>query len=102
MRYGTIPAVTLALAFLSTGAAGAATSSRCHVEVLASEELPYALVGYWLVKATVRVTYPNGPTVISTFLKNSPWETTLRRGDAFWLDCERLRDAWTISVTPTR
>ncbi len=102
MRYGTIPAVALALTFLSTGAAGAATSSRCHVEVLASEELPYAPVGYWLLKATVRVTYPHGPTVISTLLRNSPWQMSVRRGDAFWLDCERLRNEWTVALLPIR
>ncbi|MGY8667767.1 hypothetical protein Q3C01_36155 [Bradyrhizobium sp. UFLA05-109] len=100
MRHGITPAVALALAFLSTGAAGAATSSHCHAEVLSSEELPYALPGYWLLKATVRVTYPHGPTVVSTFARNTPWQTVVRRGDTFWFDCERLRDAWAVSLTP--
>jgi hypothetical protein len=102
MRYGTIPTFAVVFILLSAISAGAATSSRCHVEVLSSEELPYALVGDWLLKATVRITYPNGPSAISTFVKSTPWQTTLRRGDHFWFDCEHLKDLWTISLTPTR
>jgi hypothetical protein len=94
--------VLLALTLMSTGTAGAATSSRCHAEVLSSQELPYAPIGHWLLKATMRVTYPHGPTVISTFARNSPWQTTVRRGDTFWLDCDRLRDAWLVSSAPNR
>jgi hypothetical protein len=88
--------------FLSTGAAGAATPLRCHVEVLSAEELPYAPPGYWLLKTTLRVTYPRGPTVVSTLARNTPWQMTLRRGDTFWFDCDLLRDAWTVSLAPTR
>jgi hypothetical protein len=102
MRFGTIQGLVLAFAFLSSGAAGAVTSSRCHVEVLASEELPYAPPGAWLLQATMRVTYPHGPTVVSTLVRNSPWQTTVRRGDTFWLDCERLRNEWTVSLLPMR
>jgi hypothetical protein len=72
------------------------------VEVLSSEELPYAPIGQWLLKATVRVTYPHGPTVVSTFARNSPWQKTFRRGDTFWFDCEHLRDAWLVSSAPAR
>jgi hypothetical protein len=72
------------------------------MEVLSSEELPYALVGDWLLKATARITYPDGSSAVSTFVKSTPWQTTLRRGDHFSFDCERLRDLWTVSLTPTR
>ncbi len=72
------------------------------MEVLASEELPYAPIGNWLLKATVRITTPHGLPAVSTFVKTTPWQTTLRRGDSFWFDCERLQDLWTISLTPTR
>ncbi|OAF19991.1 hypothetical protein AXW67_34175 [Bradyrhizobium neotropicale] len=85
---------------MSAVAVNAATPPRCHAEVISSEELPYAPPGYWLLKATVRVTYPHGPTVVSTFAKNSPWHMVLRRGDAFWFDCERLKDAWLVSLAP--
>ena len=102
MRHGHIATAVLAVTLLSTGTVAAAKSSRCHVEVLSSEELPYAPVGYWLLKAKLRVTYPHGPTEILTLAKNTPWQTTLRRGDTFRWDCERLRDAWAISPTPTR
>ncbi|MCS3727229.1 hypothetical protein [Bradyrhizobium betae] len=102
MNYGSVRTAALAFTLLSTVSAGAATSSRCHMEVLSSEELPYALVGDWLLKATVRITYPHGPSAISTFVKSAPWQTTLRRGDNFSFDCERLKDLWTTSLTPTR
>lgn len=72
------------------------------MEVLSSQELPYALVGDWLLKATVRITYPHGASAISTFVKSTPWQTTLRRGDNFWFDCARLGELWTISLTPIR
>jgi hypothetical protein len=102
MRYGNIPAVTMALALMLTGTAGAATPARCRAEVLSSEELPYAPIGYWLLKATMRVAHPHGPTVVTTIAGNSPWHMTVRRGDTFWFDCERLRDAWLISLERTR
>jgi hypothetical protein len=102
MRPGIVPAVALALAAVFTSAAGAARSSRCHVEVLASEQLPYAPIGSWLLKAKLRVTYPHGPTVVSTLAGNMPWQTSLRRGDSFWSDCERLRDVWGVPLAPTR
>jgi hypothetical protein len=101
-RPGIIAVVAFALAVHCTSAAGAARSSRCHVEVLASEELPYALPGEWLLKATLRVSYPHRPTVVSTLARNSPWQTSLRRGDSFWSDCERLRDAWGVPLLPPR
>lgn len=97
MSYGRVPTVAFALVLLSAASAGAATSSRCHMEVLSSEELPYALVGDWLLKATVRITYPQGASASSTFVKSTPWRTTLRRGDNFWFDCERLGE-----LTPTQ
>ncbi|WP_066513654.1 hypothetical protein [Bradyrhizobium macuxiense] len=80
----------------------AAPAGRCRAEVLRSEELPYAPIGSWLLKATVRVTYPHGQTVDQTFLKNSPWQVTLRRGDKFWIDCERLRDTRPVALRSAR
>jgi hypothetical protein len=92
MRPRHIPTGALAFILLTTVGAGAATSPRCHMEVLASEELPYALVGNWLLKATVRISTPHGPSTISTIVKNAPWQMTLRRGDQFWFNCNRLED----------
>jgi hypothetical protein len=102
MKIGMISATILCLGVASGGPASAATPARCHAEVIRSEELPYAPVGSWLLKATVRITYPRGPTVESTFVKTAPWHVTLRRGDAFWFDCERLREAWPVSLDVTR
>lgn len=98
MRYHAISGIVLCLVVVSSGAAFAAAPARCRAEVLRSEELPYAPIGFWLLKATVRVTYPHGQTVDSTFLKNSPWQVTLRRGDRFWIDCDRLREAWPVAL----
>jgi hypothetical protein len=102
MKYGRIFGVALCLTVVWGGGASAATPARCRVEVVRSEELPYAPVGSWLLKATVRVTYPRGPTVETTFFKTAPWQVTLRRGEEFWLDCERLRDAWPVSMQSTQ
>jgi hypothetical protein len=102
MKLGKVSAVIMALSVVSTGAADAAGPARCRAEVIRSEELPYAPIGSWLLKATVRITDPRGSTVESTFLKTAPWQVTLRRGETFWFDCERLRDAWPASLETIR
>jgi hypothetical protein len=102
MKCAGISAVTLGLGLLLTGPVGAATPTLCRAEVLRSEELPYAPIGSWLLKATMRITYPHGPTVVSTFIKNTPWPMTVRRGDTFRFDCEHAQDAWLVSLKRTR
>lgn len=97
MKRGGISTLVLGLCLISAHAAYAAKPARCHAEVLRSEELPYAPVGSWLLKATIRITYPGGASAISTVFKNAPWQTTLRRGDTFWFNCERIKDAWFVS-----
>ena len=91
----------LALSLASVGPARAEKLQHCHAEVLLSEALPYAPIGSWLLKATIKITYPHGPAVVSTFIKSSPWQVTVRRGDSFWFDCDRARDAWLVSLAPT-
>ncbi|MCC8982742.1 hypothetical protein [Bradyrhizobium acaciae] len=97
MKFGTLSMVILGLTIISGAAASAAFLARCRAEVLRSEELPYAPIGSWLHKATVRITYPDGQTVDSMFARTARWQATLRRGDRFRFDCERLRDAWPIA-----
>jgi hypothetical protein len=94
--------VVLSLSLMWIGPTHAATRLRCHAEVLRSEELPYAPVGFWLLKVTMRITNPRGPTAVSTFVKSSPWHLTVRRGDAFWFDCDRAGDPWLSSLEPVR
>jgi hypothetical protein len=97
MRSGIARIVALVLILMPVDG-GAAVPSRCRLEVLSSAELPYAPIGDWLLKTRVRVTYPHGPAAILALASNSPWQATLRRGDAFWFDCERLQDVGTISL----
>jgi hypothetical protein len=58
----------------------------------------YAPIGSWLQKATVRIIYPDGQTAESTFFRTVPWQATLRRGERFRFDCERLRDARPVAL----
>ena len=97
MKCAGISTLVLGLCLISVQVACAAKPHRCHAEVLRSEELPYAPVGSWLLKATMRITYPHGPSTVSTILTNSPWQTTLRRGDTFWFNCERIKDGSFVS-----
>jgi len=96
MKCAGISTLVLGLCLISAHAY-AAKPTRCHAEVLRSEELPYAPVGSWLLKATIRITHPHGPPTVSTIVKYSPWQTTLRRGETFWFDCEHIKDARFIS-----
>ncbi len=98
MKYGTTFGLILGLTVLLGNAAFAANPAVCRAEVLRSEELPYAPIGSWLLKATVRIIYPDGQTAETTFFRTVPWQVTLRRGEHFRFDCERLRDAWPVAL----
>ena len=101
-RCAGLSAFTLGLGLMLTGSADAAKPAPCRAEVLRAEELPYAPIGSWLLKATMKITYPHGPTVVSTFIRNTPWQMTVRRGDTFRFDCEHAQDAWLVSLKRTR
>lgn len=98
MKCDTTFALVLGLTVVLGSAAFAAPPARCRAEVLQSEELPYAPIGSWLQKATVRIIYPDGQTAESTFFRTVPWQATLRRGERFRFDCERLRDARPVAL----
>jgi hypothetical protein len=55
--------------------AAPAGRNACLVEVLHSEELPYAPDYQHLVKATLLVTPPGGPAFETTVLKYITWQT---------------------------
>jgi hypothetical protein len=46
----------------------------CKARVLHSEELPYAPIGTWLVKATFEITPPQGNPYLATFQDWMPWQ----------------------------
>ena len=65
-----------------------AKPDHCAVRVLHSEELPYAPMGYWLVKVTLEVTPSRGPQSVKTLLHEIPWQKSPpRRGDTYRLRC---------------
>jgi hypothetical protein len=70
-------------------AASLADRAACLVEVLHSEELPYAPDYHHLVKATLLVTPPGGAAFETTVLKYIPWQAPPpRRGQRprMWCD----------------
>jgi hypothetical protein len=61
----------------------------CVAKVLKSEELPYAPVGYWLVRVTLEITSPSGLTFEITRQDMMPWQgPPPRRGQTFRLLCD--------------
>ncbi len=84
--------VNATLASLTPGAQ-AATGSRgllCTARVVHSEELPFAPMGSWLVKATLVITAPDGRAFAATIRDWMPWQDPPpRRGQAFRLRCDR-------------
>lgn len=102
-----------AAAIVLAGAALAATSGdaqaagnglrRCAARVVYSEELPFAPIDRWLVKATLEITPPRGVPYYVTWHEQMPWQgPPPRRGQAFRLWCDPanpndLRLAWRTS-----
>ncbi len=61
----------------------------CIAKVIASEELPYAPMGYWLMKVTVQVVPPAGPSFETTLRDRMPWQAyPPRRGETFRVWCD--------------
>jgi len=58
--------------------AEAATAYRgflaCKARVLYSEELPFAPVGTWLIRATLEITPPRGNPYLATLQDWMPWQ----------------------------
>jgi hypothetical protein len=67
-------------------------SAHCTAQVLHSEELPYGPLGFWLVKADVKITSSSrGQAFVSTLFDYVPRQMSFQRSDTFWLNCERLK-----------
>lgn len=61
----------------------------CIARVIHSEELPFAPVGSWLVKVTLKITQPNGSAYQTNLQDWMPWQgPPPRRGQAFRVQCD--------------
>jgi hypothetical protein len=61
----------------------------CLAKVINSEQLPFAPMGYWLVKVTLEVNPPGGPAYQVTVQDNMPWQgPPPRRGERFRVRCD--------------
>jgi hypothetical protein len=61
----------------------------CKARVLHSEELPYAPIGAWLVKATFEITPPHGNPYLATYQDWIPWQgPPPRRGQSLRVQCD--------------
>jgi hypothetical protein len=85
-------AVAVALligAMLPAQASSQNKAAACMAKVIKSEELPYAPMGYWLVRATLQVTPPAGPVFETTLQDRMPLQAyPPRRGETFRLWCD--------------
>ena len=89
---GVVPlTAALCLGALSNAEASRTNPDDCTVRVLHAEELPYATIGYWLVKVTLEVTPASGPQFVRTLFNNVPWQkSSPSRGDTYRLRCSSL------------
>jgi hypothetical protein len=61
----------------------------CKARVLYSEELPFAPIGTWLLRATLKITPPRGNPYLATFQDWMPWQgPPLRRGQVLRVQCD--------------
>ena len=105
----TIEAGFLSLALLASAGqiAQAATAYQgflvCKARVLYSEELPFAPIGTWLLRATLEITPPHGRPYLATFQDWMPWQgPPLRRGQVLRVQCDPAGKFPFISRTTTR
>jgi hypothetical protein len=61
----------------------------CKARVLYSEELPFAPIGSWLVKATFEITPPHGNPYLAAYQDWMPWQgPPPRRGQSLRVQCD--------------
>jgi hypothetical protein len=78
-------------ATLSAQAAPTHVSHRpaCVAKVLESEELPFAPMGYWLVRVVLEITAPGAPAFVITRQDNMPiQQRPPRQGETFHVRCD--------------
>ena len=89
MRLSVAVATLLAGALLTPQASFAGQDRACIARVLHSEELPFAPMHYWLVRATLEITPPSGAAYEIALHDNMPWQAhPPRRGQTFRLQCD--------------
>jgi hypothetical protein len=99
MKFATTAALLLATAAFSTAIAPAQAAPlhrglSCVARVIHSEELPYAPIGFWLVRVTLAITPPDGSVYQATLQDFMPWQgAPPRRGQAFRLWCDPANPA---------
>lgn len=87
-----LAAIALAGTMLA-GTANAQTSASalrpCTARIVYSEELPFAPIDRWLVKATLEITPENAAPYYLTLQERMPWQgPPPRRGQAFRAWCD--------------
>jgi hypothetical protein len=61
----------------------------CKARVLYSEELPFAPIGTWLLRAMLEITPPRGNPYLATLQDWMPWQgPPLRRGEVLRVQCD--------------
>ena len=105
----TIEAGFLSLALLASASqtvqAGNAYQGflACKARVLYSEELPFAPIGTWLLRATLEITPRYGNPYLATFQGWMPWQgPPLRRGQVLRVQCDPAGKFPFISRTTAR
>jgi len=64
-------------------------SLSCKARVLYSEELPFAPIGTWLVRATLEITPPHGNPYLLTLQDWMPWQgPPPQRGQSLRVRCD--------------
>jgi hypothetical protein len=82
-------AVIAVALLLGTVLSAQASSGVCLAKVIRSEELPYAPMGYWLVRVTLQVSSPGGLAYEVTFQSQMPWQgPPPRKGQTFRVRCD--------------
>jgi hypothetical protein len=90
MKRAAIAVALLLTAMLSAQASSGNDGAICLAKVIRSEELPFAPMGYWLVRATLEISPPGGLPFEVTFQDNLPWQRPpLRRDRRFECDVTR-------------
>jgi hypothetical protein len=94
MKLANAAAAVLMAAMPSTAISGAQAQPgshrfHCVARVVQSEELPFAPIGFWLVRVTLEITPPNGNAYQTAWQDYMPWQgPPPRRGQAFRLLCD--------------
>jgi hypothetical protein len=84
-----IAVALLLTAMLPAQASSGNEAAICSARVIRSEELPFAPMGYWLVRATLEVSPPGGLPFEVTFQDNMPWQgPPPRMGQTFRVRCD--------------